>query len=241
MADMSGTGNAFRPARNRTPVATYNLKILHDRAHDVHTYMIHKQAHHNIDKPRPVPVCTNEITSKTAASSQIIHSSFSSPLTFLSASPQMTPLRSRSLDSTVTLHQAHDPPQKTVLKSSVTTNNMAEFECFNSLIDSRGHYYSAPALYACGVWVGFLSPDKQKLQYRGLPSFNELKMNFADMSLPCPPSSEGASANNRSAICRGCFGEHSPLLTLREVQFVNNRVSLICACIADGLISNRNL
>jgi hypothetical protein len=231
---MSTTNEASRPTRNRTAVSTYNLKILNDNAH--HTQRCYKQSNHNTDRPHPVSVRTNE---NSPALSKIVHNSSSSSLTSLSPSPLLRPPSPRSA---ATLHQTDGSStiQKKMLKLPVTAKIMTEFECFNARIGSRGHYYSASALYTCGVWVGYLSPDKQKKQYRGLPSFNELKMNFADMSLPCPPSSVGASGNNRSAVCRGCFGEHSALITLREVQFIKNRVSPICACIAEGLISNRS-
>jgi hypothetical protein len=229
MPDLSTTNEASRATRNRTAVSTYNLKLLNDNAH--HTNRCYRLSNRNTDRPQPIPARTNENSPESVALSQIVHDNSSSPLTSLSLSPRTSLLRS---PSPRTRH-------KTDLKPLITTDNMTEFECFNARVDSRGHYYSAPALYTCGVWVGYLSPDKQKKQYRGLPSFNELKMNSADMSLPCPPSSEGATANNRSAVCRGCFGEQSVLLTLREIHFVNNRVSPICACIAGSLTSDRSL
>lgn len=110
-------------------------------------------------------------------------------------------------------------------------NTTSQFQCFNQVSNSHGHYYSAPTLHARGVWIGHLAPDAQKRSYRGLPSYSQLKANFNDISLPFPPSSASTAVKNREAVCRGCLGEQSALLTLREIPFVKNRVStvnLIC-------------
>ncbi|KAH3981000.1 hypothetical protein HBH51_050050 [Parastagonospora nodorum] len=102
-----------------------------------------------------------------------------------------------------------------------------DFECFSHFSNGSGHYYSAPKLYARGIWIGYLSPESQKKSYRGLPSFRELQANFRDMSLPFPASKQGNSGMNRDAVCRGCFGAQSGLFTLREMAFVKDRSLVI--------------
>jgi hypothetical protein len=226
MSAMPNTDRVSRPTRKRTVVSTYNLKILNDNAHQTHKTYI--QTHANADKHQQNSTRAHKDKPKAALPRHSTDNSTTSSLTSLMTSPQRSTFGSPSPGFVATVNEAGSSPTigKAVPRSSLTTNNMMEFECFNGHANPRGHYYSAPALYACGVWIGYLAPDKQKKPYCGLPSFNELKANFADMSLPCPPSSEGTSANNRDAVCRGCFGDQSALLTLREVQFVNNRVSL---------------
>jgi hypothetical protein len=139
-----------------------------------------------------------------------------------SSSSLSSPPSSESL-----LHDANNSMQSAIGAKSTSSTVLRgqSFECFSHLSNARGHYYSALAMCARGVWIGYLAPNNQKKSYRGLPSYQDLKTNFVDMNLPCPPSNPGTPANNRGAVCRGCFGEQSALLTLREMSFVKDRVS----------------
>jgi hypothetical protein len=98
------------------------------------------------------------------------------------------------------------------------------YECFNKHGLPQGHYYSACELYSRGVWVGYRAPDKHKKPYLECPSYNELKANFTSLNLPFPLSNPSSSSCNREAVCRGCFGEQSALITTCEMPFAKNRV-----------------
>ncbi|KAH5023418.1 hypothetical protein HBI70_056750 [Parastagonospora nodorum] len=143
----------------------------------------------------------------------------SSPLSSAPSSPR---------DSSLGLNSLGGPrsPRSVMRERSVASRTAPiplDFECFSHFSNGSGHYYSAPKLYARGIWIGYLSPESQKNSYRGLPSFRELQANFRDMSLPFPPSTLGSSGMNRDAVCRGCFGAQSGLFTLREMAFVKDR------------------
>jgi hypothetical protein len=215
--DMPDSDSGSRPKRNRTVVSTYNLKILNDNAHHTHLHASNRQTRESTDQPRQRPTGKDVDSFNDAAPQQLHPQSFSSSLTFLTGSSRISPVTDAHLS---------DTPPDTVSKSHFAKNDMTQYECFNKLTSTRGHYYSAPVLQACGVWVGYLAPDKHKKQYFGMASFNDLKTNFTNMVLPFPPINEAPSASNRNAVCRGCFGQQSALLTLREVHFVHNRVSL---------------
>lgn len=151
------------------------------------------------------------------------HDGSSTPLSSAPSSPHDPSLGLISLG-------AHISPRSGMRERSVASRAASkplDFECFSHFSNGTGHYYSAPNLYARGIWIGYLSPEKQKKSYRGLASFRELQANFRDMSLPFPPSTLGSSGSNRDAVCRGCFGAQSGLLTLREMAFVKDRVRYI--------------
>jgi len=155
-----------------------------------------------------------------SAVATVTHDGSSTPLSSAPSSPRDPSLGLTSLG-------AHISPRSVMRERSVasqTAPKPPDFECFSHFSNGSGHYYSAPNLYAHGVWIGYLSPESQKKSYRGLASFRELQANFRDMSLPFPPSTLGSSSINRDAVCRGCFGAQSGLLTLREMAFVKDRV-----------------
>jgi hypothetical protein len=110
--------------------------------------------------------------------------------------------------------------------TSVTKSPQRKASCFNKLAHTQGHHYSAYALHAHGVWVGFLDPERHKERFLDLPSFFELKKNFTNMRLPFPPPNQRTSASNCQAVCRGCFSDQSLTLTLREISYVNNKVRI---------------
>jgi hypothetical protein len=155
---------------------------------------------------RPTQMATQG--EQTMNSTPVIQRGISSPL----GSPMLSPSTPSEFDSPS--HDARD----------FTAPHEPKYECFDAWTNTDGHYYSAPALCARGVWVGYLASDRQKKSFRGLPSYSTLKANFADMSLPWPPSYEGKASKNRDAVCAGCLGETSALIRLREVPFVKNRV-----------------
>jgi hypothetical protein len=218
-----GSGSTGRPKRNCTLVPTYNLKILNDNAHHTHLHASNRQIRNSTGHLQPCQrsTGTNMDSLKNTVSQHFFDEISSSPLASLINSPRTSP---------VTVAPAHvfdeaSARQHTVAKLPLVENKETEFECFNTLTSARGHYYSAHTLKDRGVWVGYLAPDKHKKQFSGMPSFHDLKTNFTDMALPFPPTNEATSANNRNAVCRGCFGPRSVLLTLCELQFVHNRVS----------------
>jgi hypothetical protein len=218
---MPDPDSSSRPKRNRTMVSTYSLKNLSDNAHHTHLHPSNRTTRDGADRPRSLPAHTNMDNTNCAGLRRFICPASSSPLSSLIDSPGVLQ------ESIAPAHLLDTSPtgRPTPSRSSIAKNRMTEYECFNGLSNARGHYYSASALQARGVWVGYLAPDKQKKQYFGLPSFNELKTNFHDITLPFPPTNEAISASNPIAVCRGCFGEQSALLTLRELHFVHNRVS----------------
>lgn len=98
-------------------------------------------------------------------------------------------------------------------------------DCFNPLPNPGGHFYSANHLFARGVWIGYLAPDRQAKSFRGLPSFSQLKQNFSKFTRPHPPAIEGSVGQNRYGVCRGCAESSSALIELREIQFWRKSVS----------------
>jgi hypothetical protein len=123
-------------------------------------------------------------------------------------SPMMSP-RLRALETSL-----YENARNT--SSSATST---AYDCFNSQPHPRGHFYSANQLFARGVWIGYLAPDRQSQSFRGLPSFHDLKSNYAKFVQPHPPIVQGSPRESRNAICRGCAREESALIALSEVQF----------------------
>jgi hypothetical protein len=206
---MSNIDGSSRPMRNRTVVPTYNLKVLTGNARQAPDGRLQKQ----ISSRKQTMTCGHTTTSNrdTAHLPQASHSSTFSPLTSPIISPRMS---------------AVNMNQKDVVSTSPDTRGQT-YECFSKHGKSRGHYYSARQLYSHGVWIGYLAKDKQEKRYLECPSYSELKLNFIDMSLPYPPPSPSMSSYNRQAMCRGCFNEHSSLLTLREIPFAKDRVCVV--------------
>ncbi|KAI4930787.1 uncharacterized protein J4E92_004619 [Alternaria infectoria] len=97
--------------------------------------------------------------------------------------------------------------------------NSISYDCFNSQPHLKGHFYSANQLFARGVWIGYLAPDRQSQSFRGLPSFHDLKANYKKFTPPHPPIVSGSPRENRNAVCRGCAREDSAVIAFSEVQF----------------------
>lgn len=99
------------------------------------------------------------------------------------------------------------------------------YTCFNVHGYLDGHFYSAVEFYKHGVWVGYFSPEKHGERFRGLPSFNELKSNCKRLTPPYPPPVSGKARDKRAAVCRGCCGDKSKVITLEEIPFAPRNVS----------------
>ncbi|KAI4698216.1 uncharacterized protein J4E84_001352 [Alternaria hordeiaustralica] len=97
--------------------------------------------------------------------------------------------------------------------------NSISYGCFNSQPHLKGHFYSANQLFARGVWIGYLAPDRQSQSFRGLPSFHDLKANYKKFTPPHPPIVSGSPRENRNAVCRGCAREDSAVIAFSEVHF----------------------
>ncbi|XPS73595.1 hypothetical protein M3J09_005739 [Ascochyta lentis] len=99
------------------------------------------------------------------------------------------------------------------------------YDCFDT--QDKGHFYAADELYDKGVWVGYLAEGSRNTRYRQLPSFRELENNHKNLNLPYPTPLPDSSCNDREAVCRGCFGNRSIILQLREVRFGSHNKVLI--------------
>jgi hypothetical protein len=110
--------------------------------------------------------------------------------------------------------------------STSDDQNKSLFECFNAQPHPKGHFYSANQLYAQGVWIGYLDPDRAKESFRGLPSLDGLRVNHNKFSPPHPPPVPGTARENRNAVCRGCASSSSTIIAFSEIQFVGKSVSL---------------
>ncbi|KAJ8112045.1 hypothetical protein OPT61_g5498 [Boeremia exigua] len=100
------------------------------------------------------------------------------------------------------------------------------YDCFDR--SGRGHFDSADTLFDRGVWIGYLAERSRNTRYRGLPSFRELEKNYKELNLPFPNPSVGISCSDREAVCRGCFGNRSIVLQLREIRFgSHNKVVIL--------------
>jgi hypothetical protein len=119
------------------------------------------------------------------------------------------------------------PPKLLALETSLngeaqntsSTLSSSAYDCFNSQRHPKGHFYSTNQLFARGVWIEYLAPDRQNQSFRGLPSFHDLKVNYSKFSRPHPPIVQGSPRENRNAVCRGCAREESTLIALSEMQF----------------------
>ncbi|PSN67271.1 hypothetical protein BS50DRAFT_634657 [Corynespora cassiicola Philippines] len=94
------------------------------------------------------------------------------------------------------------------------------YACFNKHGKRNGHYFSAMHLYDCGVWIGYLAPERHGERFRNLPSFNELKTNSKRYQDAYPPTIPGkVTEGRREAICRACFTEQPATIELMEISF----------------------
>ncbi|KAF2738116.1 hypothetical protein EJ04DRAFT_574091 [Polyplosphaeria fusca] len=96
------------------------------------------------------------------------------------------------------------------------------FVCFANGNGPQKHYFSASQLFKAGVWIGYMSSDRRAESYKGLPSYSDLKANKRSQrqDAPCPPTTEGVAGEERHAICRGCHGTGSRVITLREIAYI---------------------
>lgn len=227
------TNLSSRPARNRTLVPTYNLKTLSGNARHTRTCYLRDNKSNNKQSMSPAQASLRALN--TTHNLQRADSGTSSPLSSLLvspspfASPRVSALdaglqdtaAAASLEFQRAMNSSADDTRAASRTPGTTT---LEYACFNQHPSPRGHYYSTRELHARGIWVGYLAPDRQNKPYLGLPSYNELKANWRNMSLPFPPPYPGTLSGNREAVCRGCFGDQSQLITLRELPFVRNSV-----------------
>lgn len=230
---MTESGATPRPARKLTLVSTYSLKRLSDTArHTQRSCAKTERAAPNVQTDsKTIPPMDSSTTSSLTAST-------TSPIQSASG----TPCRG----SAVVLSEVHEAgmrwPRNAVsadASTSVAKAPHTKAGCFNKLAHTRGHHYSAHALHAHGVWVGFLAPERHKERFLDLPSFFELKKNFNNMRLPFPPLSQRTSASNCQAVCRGCFSDESLTLSMREISYVNNKVRNSDCCKAEVLTNYR--
>lgn len=215
-AEMSATSGHLRRERKRAPVPTYNLKALSGivtRSRNSHRKKDMTASSRHQSSPEAHINDRLKLAVDSGMSSPL-SSALSSPQPPTRGTPQLRVIAARQE------HREHDLEHMTTRKTSSTS-----YGCFNEHADHRGHYCSAMELYNHGVWVGYLSPDRQHERYRGLQSYLELKNNCINMNLPFPPATVTSSAKTRFAMCGGCLSEQASLLTLREVKFVHNKVS----------------
>lgn len=218
---MSTLSSTPRPARKRTVVPTYNLKILNGLSRRSQGARVQKQD--LLGKRRTINMLS------PVSGTQTTESNMSSPLTSPMTSPGIAALETSLQDiPTHTLYEPedHEPSAEGIVEASNDIMN-SQYECFNKLSSPGGHFYSTRELYARGVWVGYLAPDRQNQAYEDLPSYDELKKNWRNMSLPFPPHNQCASSVDRQAVCRGCVGDTSTLITLRDISYAKDKVSVL--------------
>ena len=105
------------------------------------------------------------------------------------------------------------------------SSNVIPCDCFNSFPGPKGHFYATRELFKRGVWIGYLDKSRHSQSYYGLPSFRDLRVNHSKFSIPRPPVTQGVPGEERLAVCRGCAGQNSQLITLTEIKFVGPTVS----------------
>ncbi|KAI1519498.1 hypothetical protein PtrSN002B_003240 [Pyrenophora tritici-repentis] len=224
---MAQGGSPDRPIRARKSVRTYNLKILSGITRRS------RQPSRNVD-----PQSARRPESRRASSGgedslkatenpgdhrQQYHDDNSSELTSPMLSPNLLALETSLSEEGMTVAST---------RSSGSGKSTGRYDCFNAMLHPKGHYYSAKELFARGVWIGYLSPDRHNESFRGLPSFGTLKSNFNKFSQPYPTSMHGSVRENRNAVCRGCAKSNSALIALSEIQFV--RTSKLVIMPLDG-------
>ncbi|KAF1842122.1 uncharacterized protein K460DRAFT_388882 [Cucurbitaria berberidis CBS 394.84] len=208
---MSHQKSHERPARARAAVKTYNLKVLTNPTHKMY---LNDSGAWVLRKPRESMSLdkVDDTISRVGIPANQRHNSrsnTSSALTSPMLSPSLSALGiSLSDDTTTAPGQLEEAPLL--------------FDCFNTHVHPGGHFYSAHELVLQGVWIGYLSPDRHTERFRNLPSFDNLKTNCKRFSTPFPPTIHGGAGEELSAVCRGCIGDDSAIITLREIQFVGN-------------------
>jgi len=219
MVGMAHRDSLDRPTRTRNNVRTYNLKILsgtYRRSRRRSRNVDPQSAHHPDSRMSSGEQDDLKATESPEEHFQQNHPEDSSALTSPMMSPNLLALETSlsEEDTTVAFTQ-----------SSSSANSAGLYDCFNITLHPKGHFYSAKELFARGVWIGHLSPDRHSESFRGLPSFSTLKANFAKFTLPYPPVIPGFVRGDRNAVCRGCVSSTSALVAFFELQFVGTSVS----------------
>lgn len=157
--NITAADGPVRSPRKRTAVPTYNLKVLNGTSRHARKDYRQKQ---RMSEPRVM--ASMEQNSDNVVISGLptnIRRSTTGSLTSPMESPQLNALEIslRDVDATPldghaanTLHGAQQIGRSR--DSMMPRQDAANF--FNIHSSPRGHYYSAPVLYACGVWVGYL-------------------------------------------------------------------------------------
>jgi len=219
MVGMANQDSLGRSTRARNKVRTYNLKILSGtsrssrrRSHNVDP----QSARHSDPRISSEEQDNLETTESLEEHFQHHHGEDSSELTSPMMSPNLLALETSLSEEGTTVAST---------QSGSPVNNTGLYDCFNATLHPKGHFYSAKELFARGVWIGYLSPDRHSESFRGLPSFSTLKANFTKFSPPYPPVINGFVRGERSAVCRGCASSTSALIAFFEIQFVRTSVS----------------
>ena len=210
---MANQDSLGRPTRARNKVLTYNLRILSGtsrsscrRSHNVDP----QSARHSDPRISTGEQDNLETTESLEEHFQQNHGEDSSELT----SPMMSP-NLLALETSLSKEGTTSSP----------ANNTSLYDCFNATLHPKGHFYSAKKLFARGVWIGYLSPDRHSESFHGLPSFSTLKANFTNFIPPYPPAIGGFVRGERHAVCRGCASSTSGLIAFFEIQFMQTSVS----------------
>jgi hypothetical protein len=218
---MSQAASPMRSTRARKTVPTYNLKVLSG----LPTRRTSKRSIDDNDHPHN----TNGADTHMSTSGSHGDSKASTPEDnlgpmFSNISSELTsPMRSPGLAALET--SLEDEAVAAAAPGSTTASqNKGIYNCFNTQMHPKGHFYSANQLYARGIWIGYLSPDRMNEPFRGLPSFNKLKVNFSKFSPPHPQPVQGTARENRNAVCRGCVTSTSAVIALSEIQFFGKTV-----------------
>ncbi|KAF2871964.1 hypothetical protein BDV95DRAFT_594251 [Massariosphaeria phaeospora] len=191
-----------RRTRTRAPVATYNLKILSGASI--------RRPKRSTEKPRS--------SDAKAATSEKAPTVISSTLSPSLDPPSPSPTQGRLPELTRTSNDSHEANGQTPREFS-TPAIESSYECFRW--NGKSHYRSCEELLAAGIWIGYLSWDKHGRSYNKLPSFNQLRANHKNFSPPYPPPTMGSPRDDRQAVCRGCHGPDSQLITLSELSYTN--------------------
>jgi hypothetical protein len=160
---MSATNSPARSTstRKRTAVPLYNLKVLTGTSRHTRAGYLEKDKQQTSNarimaalQPDPSTLIISGLPKGN------IRRGITSSLTSPTESPRMNALESSLRDIPATnLSSCEIETHTAARRIDRNSGNMASqdaYECFNTHSSPRGHYYSAPILYARGVWVGYL-------------------------------------------------------------------------------------
>lgn len=221
---IESTTRATRSSRAIVP--TYNIRILTGTA--IHTPTKYLEKHHQNVFRYPLGGDNSTTSSKAAPARPTL---FSSPRdTSGNSSACSNPLKSTHVSNCNLLANHNSSDDLSSIDSEGSENlvmapSLPTFTCFSKHNGPQRHYYAASDLYDAGIWVGFLSPERHRESYRSLPSFSKLRLNAKKFNPPFPPPVSGVAREERHAVCRGCLGDESQLITLREIAYITKTVS----------------